>query len=322
MFYAKWTAVKYDVSVSASPSNGGTVTGGGTYADGDDVTVKASANTGYTFKHWTENGSVVSSNATYEFKATAARTLIAVFESAGTPTPQPTTKHTVTYIVVNGTWADESTTPKTEEVEDGQSPSQIPTGMLPAENYEGGAWNPNPIGATITGAASFTYTFTAKQNPPQPTISYTAKDGSGNTIQSVTWQKGSGKSLDLTFKRSEDDHLTYGLFGSLEIGGVTVGSANYGAAEGSLKLSIKPEYLETLSVGDHTVKVNFQDGSATVKLTVKAAATQPTPKPSEKPTSPKTGDESNLALWSSLMFLSVAAMVVLLLYTRKRKIEK
>ena len=240
--------------------------------------------------------------------------------------PTPVTKHTVTYIVVNGTWADGTTTPKTEEVEDGQSPTQIPTGMKPAENYEGGAWNPNPTGATITDTASFTYTFTAKQNPPTPTISYTAKDGSGNTIQSVTWQKGSGKNLDLTFKRSEDDHLTYGLFGSVEIGGVTVGSANYGASEGSLKLSIKPEYLETLSVGDHTVKVNFQDGSATVKLTVLAASAQPTPsptpKPSEKPTSPKTGDESNLALWSSLMFLSVAAMVVLLLYARKRKIEK
>ena len=101
-------------------------------------------------------------------------------------------------------------------------------------------------------------------------------------------------------------------------GGVTVGSANYGAAEGSLKLSVKPEYLETLSVGDHTVKVNFQDGSATVKLTVLAASAQPTP----SPTPPKTGDESNLALWNSLMFLSVAAMIVLLLYARKRKTEK
>ena len=136
-------------------------------------------------------------------------------------------------------------------------------------------------------------------------ISYAAED------DSYTWQKGSGKNLDLTFKRSEDDHLTYDLFGSLEIGGVTVGSANYDTAKGSLKLSVKPEYLETLSVGDHTVKVNFQDGSATVKLTVKAATGNP-----------KTGDESNPALWSSLMFLSVAAMFVLLLYARKRKIEK
>ena len=143
-------------------------------------------------------------------------------------------------------------------------------------------------------------------------ISYTAKDGSGNTIQSVTWQKGSGKNLDLTFHRSADDHLTYGLFGSLEIGGVTVGSANYSAAEGSLKLSIKPEYLETLSVGDHTVKVNFQDGSAMVKLTVKAAA---------DPNVPRTADESNPTLWSGLMLLS-AAMLVLLPIARKRKTER
>lgn len=154
------------------------------------------------------------------------------------------------------------------------------------------------------------------------TVSYAAKDGSGNTIQSVTWQKGSEKTIDLTIHRSVDDALTYGLFENLTMDGDVVDDRYYDAASGSLKLSIKPEYLETLAVGDHTVKVNFQDGSATVKLTVKAAATQPTPKPSEKPASPRTGDESSLALWSSLMFLSVAAIIVLLLYARKRKIEE
>ena len=143
-------------------------------------------------------------------------------------------------------------------------------------------------------------------------VSYAAKDGSGNAIQSVTWQKGSGKRLNLTFCRSEDDHLTHGLFGSLEIGGSTVDGANYDAAEGSLKLSIKPEYLETLSVGDHTVKVNFSDGSSMVKLTVKAAA---------DPNVPRTADESNPTLWSGLMLLS-AAMLVLLPIARKRKTER
>ena len=178
--------------------------------------------------------------------------------------------------------------------------------------FDGSKTGKQTLTVTYEGfTATYDIEVKAKSNPPTPTtISYAAKDGSGNTIQSVTWQKESRKNLDITFKRSEDDHLTYGLFGSLEIGGVTVDSANYGAAEGSLKLSIKPEYLETLSVGDHTVKVNFQDGSATVKLTVKAAAVNPT-----------TGDESNLALWSSLMFLSVAAMFVLLLYARKKNEE-
>ena len=312
--------------------------------------------------------------------------------------PTPVTKHTVTYIVVNGTWADGTTTPKTEEVKDGQSPSQIPTGMLPAENYEGGAWNPNPNGATISDTASFTYTFKAKQNPPTSvtvtgikldsdsakkiytegdaldvsglTLEVSKSDGSKETVnvtaamvngfdssktgkqtltvtyegftdtyevevkaktdppsptyeasvQSVTWQKGSDKTLDLTIKRSEDDSLTFGKFASLKIDGKTVEARYYTTAAGSLKLSVKPEYLGTLSVGDHDVKVNFDDGSATVKLTVKAAASNPDT--GANITSPKTGDESNLALWSCIMFLSLAGMIVLLLYTRKRKPEK
>jgi len=179
------------------------------------------------------------------------------------------------------------------------------------------------VRATVEETANYkggaaTAEFTVSPAPPAPsTISYTAKDGSGNTIQSVTWQKGSGKNLDLTFKRSEDDHLTYGLFGSLEIGGVTVGSANYDTAEGSLKLSVKPEYLETLSIGDHPFKVNFQDGSATVKLTVKAATSNPDT--GANITSPKTGDESNLALWSSLMILSLTGLLVVAMATKRRR---
>ena len=76
--------------------------------------------------------------------------------------PTPVTKHTVTYVVLNGTWADGSKTNKTEEVEDGKSPTQIPSGMIAAENYEGGAWSPDPNGATITGDTTFTYTFDVK----------------------------------------------------------------------------------------------------------------------------------------------------------------
>ena len=44
---------EYTVSVSANPSNGGTVTGGGTYEQGQQCTVAATAATGYTFTNWT-----------------------------------------------------------------------------------------------------------------------------------------------------------------------------------------------------------------------------------------------------------------------------
>ena len=69
----------YNISVSANPINGGTVTGGGTYQEGQSCTVLATANTGYTFTNWTENGNVVSTNASYSFTVTGNRTLVAHF---------------------------------------------------------------------------------------------------------------------------------------------------------------------------------------------------------------------------------------------------
>ena len=70
----------YNIIVSANPSNGGTVTGGGTYQQGQQCTVTAAANTGYVFLRWTENGTEVSNNASYSFTVTGNRTLVAQFQ--------------------------------------------------------------------------------------------------------------------------------------------------------------------------------------------------------------------------------------------------
>ena len=69
----------YTISVSANPSNGGTVTGGGEYTSGQSCTVTATANTGFAFTNWTENGNVVSTNANYTFNVTGNRSLVANF---------------------------------------------------------------------------------------------------------------------------------------------------------------------------------------------------------------------------------------------------
>ena len=76
---ANFTQNTYTVTVAANPTNGGNVTGGGTFNYGQSCTVSATAATGYTFANWTENGSVVSTNANYSFTVNANRTLVANF---------------------------------------------------------------------------------------------------------------------------------------------------------------------------------------------------------------------------------------------------
>ncbi len=90
----------------------------------------------------------------------------------------------VTYKVVNGTWSDDSTADKTENVQSGSKPASVPTGMKAASGYTGGAWDTDPSDATITGATTFTYTFTVKQVVATPTFSPEA--GTYTETQSVT----------------------------------------------------------------------------------------------------------------------------------------
>lgn len=67
------------ISASASPSEGGTVSGAGAYPVNSTVSLTATPNTGWGFVNWTQNGSPVSANAHYTFTATVDRTLVANF---------------------------------------------------------------------------------------------------------------------------------------------------------------------------------------------------------------------------------------------------
>ena len=75
--------ISFSIDATASPSEGGTVVGTGNYAEGNTCTLIATANEGYTFANWTENGSQVSTNATYTFTVNADRTLVANFTYNG-----------------------------------------------------------------------------------------------------------------------------------------------------------------------------------------------------------------------------------------------
>jgi hypothetical protein len=70
---------QYTITVRASPSTYGTVSGGGKFAEGTSHTVTATPNSGRTFFHWTNSGRVVSTSASYTFTLSANVTLVAVF---------------------------------------------------------------------------------------------------------------------------------------------------------------------------------------------------------------------------------------------------
>lgn len=65
--------------------DGGTVTGGGTFALGSSVTVEATANAQYQFRAWLKNGTnqVVSTSAQYTFTLNGQTDLIATFDFVG-----------------------------------------------------------------------------------------------------------------------------------------------------------------------------------------------------------------------------------------------
>ena len=67
------------ITVAASPTEGGMITGGGSYEGGTICTLIATANHGYRFSNWTENGEMVSSEDEYSFVVTEDRNIVANF---------------------------------------------------------------------------------------------------------------------------------------------------------------------------------------------------------------------------------------------------
>jgi len=76
---ASFSLLEYTITVSASPIEGGTVSGGGVYKHGETVDLSAVADDSYRFKNWTEGGVVVSTDQNYSFTASTSRDLVANF---------------------------------------------------------------------------------------------------------------------------------------------------------------------------------------------------------------------------------------------------
>ena len=88
---------KKEYTISVNADTGGTVSGGGIALEGDNVTVSASASSGYSFEGWYEGGSKVSSSLSYTFTVSSNRTLTAKFEI-----PQPVDNYIDVKATISG----------------------------------------------------------------------------------------------------------------------------------------------------------------------------------------------------------------------------
>ena len=84
-----------------------------------------------------------------------------------------------------------------------------------------------------------------------------------------------------------------------------VDKENYVTDSGSTIVTLKNEYLKTLSVGEHKITFVYTDGEVSTNFEVKEAE-----KPENSMDVPKTGDNINILLWLSLILASALIVFV------------
>ena len=128
------------------------------------------------------------------------------------------------------------------------------------------------------------------------------------------YTKGSGEALSFTANGPYKTEEVF--FVALFVDGERVAEENYTAVAGSTVVTLKPEYLNSLKVGEHTLYFSYQFSgmglnSNTAEFTVeKKAADNDVP---------GTGDDSQLVLWICVGSVALVTMIVLMILLLKKK---
>ena len=150
----------------------------------------------------------------------------------------------------------------------------------------------------------------------------------------ATVTQGEKKALSFTSDAAFDDFLR------VEVDGVTLDEANYTVKEGSTVITLNADYVATLSVGEHTLGIVSESGTATAKFTVNKKAEETTAETTAIPTtpsneaetekavkadnktSPLTGGGNNLALWIAVLLISGGAVTLTMFASKKKRYNK
>ena len=160
--------------------------------------------------------------------------------------------------------------------------------------------------------------------PPTITPDYKLLEGANGK-----WTKSSDKNL--AFRANGE----FSKFTGVKVDGTKIDADKYTAVSGSTIVNLKKEYLETLSVGKHTLTVAYTDGECSTEFEIKAASTtkkdttdkenkssKTTASKLDNAKTPKTGDNSNILLWITLLFSSGVVLMGKTFANKKRKQDR
>lgn len=121
-----------------------------------------------------------------------------------------------------------------------------------------------------------------------------------------TWQKGTQDGLSFTSNAAFDDFI------KVQVDGKDLDASNYSTKEGSTIVTLKASYLETLSVGKHTLAIVSDTGIAETEFTILAAS-------NSDESLVQTGD-NNMSLVALLSIIGAMSAVIGVVALRKSRL--
>ncbi len=169
------------------------------------------------------------------------------------------------------------------------------------------------VKASVTETASYKgleakkqFNILAKPEPATPTPEVVTPTTPPQIIDGKGQDLTAGEATELSFRSD----AAYRDFIRVELDGKTLDGKNYTVREGSTIVTLKAEYVATLSKGEHTISIVSVNGAATTTFTV-----------NEKPVtkSPQTGDDSHIFMWMALLVVSGGLIAAVGICVRKKK---
>ena len=130
--------------------------------------------------------------------------------------------------------------------------------------------------------------------------------------------KGKGQSItagdkkELTFR----SNAAFSDFIRVQFDGKTLDEKYYTVKEGSTIVTLKADYVASLSAGEHTIGIVSESGTATTTFIVNAKAVV-----DNDMKSPQTADNSHMALWVALLAASMFGLAGTAVYSKRKRVR-